>query len=110
MDSNPGEVTRLLKAMNAGDAAAAERLLTIVYNELHRIAETYMRRERPDRTLQATALIHEAYLRLVGENIDFDNRGHFIGLAAYLMRRVLVDYARRHNAERRAGGLRRVEM
>jgi RNA polymerase sigma factor (TIGR02999 family) len=110
MDSSPGEVTRLLKAMNAGDATAAERLLPLVYNELHRIAEAYMRRERPDHTLQATALIHEAYLRLVGGNIDFDNRGHFIGLAAHVMRRVLVDYARQHNAERRAGGLRRVEM
>jgi RNA polymerase sigma factor (TIGR02999 family) len=110
MESSPGEVTRLLKAMNAGDATAAERLLPLIYKELHRIAEAYMRRERPDHTLQATALIHEAYLRLVGENIDFDNRGHFIGLAAHVMRRVLVDYARRHNAERRAGGLQRVEM
>jgi len=110
MDSSPGEVTRLLKAMNAGDATAAERLLPLVYEELHRIAAAYMRRERPDHTLQATALIHEAYLRLVGGEIDFDNRGHFIGLAAHVMRRVLVDYARQHNAERRAGGLRRVEM
>jgi RNA polymerase sigma-70 factor, ECF subfamily len=110
MDSTPGEVTRLLKAMNAGNAAAAEQLLPLVYNELHRIAQAYMRRERPDHTLQATALIHEAYLRLVGEDIDFENRGHFIGLAAHVMRRVLVDYARQHNAERRAGGLQRVEM
>jgi len=69
-----------------------------------------MRRERPDHTLQATALIHEAYLRLVGEEIDFEDRGHFIGVAAHVMRRVLVDYARQHNAERRAGGLQRVEM
>jgi RNA polymerase sigma factor (TIGR02999 family) len=110
MNSSPGEVTRLLKAMNAGDAAAAEQLLPLIYKELHRIAEAYMRRERPDHTLQATALIHEAYLRLMGGNIDFDNRGHFIGLAAHVMRRVLVDYARQHNAERRAGGLRRVEI
>jgi RNA polymerase sigma-70 factor, ECF subfamily len=110
MDSNPGEVTRLLKAMNAGDAAAGEQLLPLVYKELHRIAEAYMRRERPDHTLQATALIHEAYLRLVGEEVDWRDRGHFIGLAAHVMRRVLVDYARQHNAERRAGGLQRVEM
>ena len=67
MDSTPGEVTRLLKAMNAGDAAAGEQLLPLVYKELRRIAEAYMRRERPDHTLQTTALIHEAYLRLVGE-------------------------------------------
>jgi RNA polymerase sigma factor (TIGR02999 family) len=110
VDTNPGEVTRLLKAMRAGDASAADALLPLVYAELHRIAEAYMRRERPDHTLQATALINEAYLRLVGENIDWNSRGHFIGIAAHVMRRVLVDYARQHNAERRAGGLKRVEM
>jgi RNA polymerase sigma factor (TIGR02999 family) len=96
--------------MHAGDEAAAGELLPLVYAELHRIAQAYMRRERPDHTLQPTALINEAYLRLVGENIDFNDRGHFIGLAAHVMRRVLVDYARQHNAERRAGGLQRVEM
>jgi RNA polymerase sigma-70 factor, ECF subfamily len=110
MESSPGEVTRLLKAMHAGDSSAADELLPLVYAELHRIAEAYMRRERPDHTLQATALINEAYLRLVGEDIDWNSRGHFIGLAAHVMRRVLVDYARQHNAERRAGGLQRVEM
>jgi RNA polymerase sigma factor (TIGR02999 family) len=110
MKSSPGEVTRLLKAMHAGDSSAAGELLPLVYAELHRIAEAYMRRERPDHTLQATALINEAYLRLVGEDIDWNSRGHFIGLAAHVMRRVLVDYARQHNAERRAGGLQRVEM
>ncbi len=110
MNSSPGEVTRLLKAMNAGDETAAEHLLPLVYKELHRIAAAYMRRERPDHTLQPTALIHEAYLRLAGEEIDWDDRGHFIGVAAHVMRRVLVDYARQHNAERRAGGVQRVEM
>jgi RNA polymerase sigma-70 factor (ECF subfamily) len=69
-----------------------------------------MRRERPDHTLQATALINEAYLKLVGEDIDWNSRAHFIGLAANVMRRVLVDYARAHNAEQRGGGLQRVEM
>jgi RNA polymerase sigma-70 factor (ECF subfamily) len=110
VEATPGEVTRLLKAMRAGDASAADNLLPLVYAELHRIAEAYMRRERPDHTLQPTALINEAYLRLVGEDIDWNSRGHFIGLAAHVMRRVLVDYARQHNAERRAGGLQRVEM
>ncbi len=110
MDTDSGEVTRLLQAMNAGDRAAGEQLLPLVYRELHRIASAYMRRERADHTLQATALIHEAYLRLAGEEIDWENRGHFIGLAAHVMRRVLVDYARQHQAERRAGGLQRVEM
>ena len=110
MDPRPGEVTRLLKAMHDGDSGAAENLLPLVYAELHRIASAYMRRERTDHTLQATALINEAYLRLVGENIEWTNRAHFIGLSAHVMRRVLVDYARQHNAERRAGGLKRIEM
>jgi RNA polymerase sigma-70 factor, ECF subfamily len=110
MDPSQGEVTRLLKAMHEGDSGAAENLLPLVYAELHRIASAYMRRERTDHTLQATALINEAYLRLVGEDIEWTNRAHFIGLAAHVMRRVLVDYARQHNAERRAGGLKRVEM
>ena len=110
MDPRPGEVTRLLKAINDGDSAAAEDLLPLVYAELHRIANAYMRRERTGHTLQPTALINEAYLRLVGEDIEWTNRAHFIGLTAHVMRRVLVDYARQHNAERRAGGLRRVEM
>ena len=110
MDSDNGQVTQLLKAMHAGDAQAAESLLPLVYAELHRLAKGYMRRERPDHTLQATALINEAYLKLVGEDIDWNSRAHFIGLAANVMRRVLVDYARAHNAEQRGGGLQRVEM
>jgi RNA polymerase sigma factor (TIGR02999 family) len=110
MDNDGGQVTQLLKAMHAGDAQAAETLLPLVYAELHRLAKGYMRRERPDHTLQATALINEAYLRLVGEDIDWNSRAHFIGLAANVMRRVLVDYARAHNAEQRGGGLQRVEM
>ncbi len=110
MDPSPGEVTRLLKAIHDGDSDAAEDLLPLVYAELHRIAAAYMRRERTGHTLQATALINEAYIRLVGEDIEWTNRAHFIGLSAHVMRRVLVDYARQHNAERRAGGLKRVEM
>jgi RNA polymerase sigma-70 factor, ECF subfamily len=110
MNEDRSQTTRLLKAVHAGDQAAAERLLPLVYAELHRVANAYMRRERPDHTLQATALINEAYLRLAGEDIDWNNRAHFIGLAAHAMRQVLVDHARRHNAERRAGGLNRVEM
>src|SRR3984957_7171712 len=110
MDSTSGDVTQLLKAMHEGDPGAAGRLLPLVYSELHRLAQAYMRRERPDHTLQATALINEAYLRLAGEDIDWNSRAHFIGLAAHVMRQVLVDYARQHNAERRAGGLHRVEM
>ncbi len=110
MENDGGQVTQLLKAMRGGDAQAAENLLPLVYAELHRLARSYMRRERPDHTLQATALINEAYLRLVGEDVDWNSREHFIGLAAHVMRRVLVDYARTRNAEQRGGGLKRVEM
>ena len=110
MENDRGQVTQLLKAMREGDSRAAENLLPLVYAELHRLARSYMRRERPDHTLQATALINEAYLRLVGEDIDWNSRAHFIGVAANVMRRVLVDYARARNAEQRGGGLIRVEM
>jgi RNA polymerase sigma-70 factor (ECF subfamily) len=110
MEEDGGQVTQLLKAMRAGDPQAAQELLPLVYAELHRLAKSYMRRERPDHTLQATALINEAYLRLAGEEIDWKNRAHFIGLSAQVMRRVLVDHARAHNAEQRGGGLQRVEM
>jgi RNA polymerase sigma-70 factor (ECF subfamily) len=110
MDSHRGEVTQLLKAMHAGDNSAADRLLPLVYRELHKLAMAYMRRERPDHTLQPTALINEAYIRLAGEDVDWTGRDQFIGLAAHVMRQVLVDHARAHNAERRAGGLRRVEL
>ncbi|HEX3968842.1 MAG TPA: sigma-70 family RNA polymerase sigma factor [Edaphobacter sp.] len=110
MEYGCGEVTQLLEAMHEGDLGAAEKLLPLVYTELHRLAKAYMRRERPDHTLQATALINEAYLRLLGEDVGWKNRAHFIGVAAHVMRRVLVDYARAHNADRRAGGLKRVEL
>jgi RNA polymerase sigma-70 factor, ECF subfamily len=110
MNSDGGEVTQLLKAIHAGDSQAAESLLPLVYAELHRLAKSYMRRERPDHTLQATALINEAYLRLVGEDVDWNSRAHFIGVAAHVMRQVLVDYARARNAHQRGGGLKRVEM
>ncbi len=110
MDGDGGQVTQLLKAMRTGDARAAENLLPLVYSELHRLAKSYMRRERPDHTLQATALINEAYLRLVGEEVDWNSRAHFIGVAAHVMRQVLVDYARARNAEQRGGGLQRIEM
>lgn len=110
MGIDSGQVTQLLKAMRTGDSKAAETLLPLVYEELHRLAKSYMRRERPEHTLQATALINEAYLRLVHEEVDWNSRAHFIGVAAQVMRRVLVDYARAHKAERRAGGLERVEM
>lgn len=110
MTSGGGDVTQLLKAMTSGDPAAGERLLPLVYAELHRLASSYMRRERQDHTLQPTALVNEAYLRLAGDEVDWQNRQHFIGVAARVMRRVLVDHARTHNAEMRGGGLKRVDL
>jgi RNA polymerase sigma-70 factor (ECF subfamily) len=110
MTGEDGQVTVLLKAMSAGDAAAERSLLPLVYHELHRLARSYMRRERPDHTLQATALINEAYLRLAGGEVDWKNREHFIGVAAQVMRRVLVDHARAHNAEFRGGRLKRIDL
>jgi RNA polymerase sigma-70 factor (ECF subfamily) len=110
VEENAGQVTQLLKAMRAGDKRAAEELLPLVYRELHRLARSYMRRERAEHTLQPTALINEAYLRLAHDDIDWQNREHFIGVAAHVMRRVLVDYARQHNAQMRGGGLKRVEL
>ena len=106
-----GEVTLLLRAMKNGDESAAEKLLPLVYNELHRLARLYMRRERrPDHTLQPTALINEAYLRLAKDDIDWQNHEHFIAVAATVMRHVLVDHAREHDAKMRGGGLERVEL
>jgi RNA polymerase sigma factor (TIGR02999 family) len=110
MEGAGADVTQLLKAMANGDEKAAENLLPLVYAELHRLARSYMRRERPDHTLQATALINEAYMRLAGQDADWKNREHFIGVAAQVMRRVLVDYARQHKAEQRGGGLNRVAL
>src|SRR3984957_5272272 len=105
MESDGGDVTQLLQAMTSGDPAAADRLLPLVYSELHRLAASYMRRERPDHTLQATALINEAYLRLTKEDGEWNSREHFIGMAANVMRHVLVDYARAHKAKQRDGGM-----
>jgi RNA polymerase sigma-70 factor, ECF subfamily len=110
MDTDPGQITELLKAMNRGDSKAADSLLPLVYRELHRLAKSYMRHERPDHTLQATALINEAYMRLIKDEADWNNREHFIGMAVHVMRRVLVDYARSHQAQCRSGNLKKVEL
>ena len=110
MSADDGQVTLLLKAMKNGDESAAGKLLPLVYDELHRLAKSYMQRERLDHTLQPTALINEAYMRLARGSVDWQGRQHFIGVAANVMRRLLVDHARAHNAEIRAGGLKRVEL
>ncbi len=99
------EVTQLLIAYGQGDRQALDRLLPVVYSELHGIAARQMRRERADHTLNATALVHEAYLKLMDQNqISWQNRAHFFAIAARAMRQVLISYARKHNAEKRGGG------
>jgi RNA polymerase sigma factor (TIGR02999 family) len=101
MDAPPGAVTRLLRAWSDGDAGARDQLLPLVYGELRRQAAAYLRRERPDHTLPATALVHEAYLRLVGQDAGYANRAQFLAVAATMMRRVLVDHARARAAAKR---------
>ncbi len=97
-----GEVTRLLRRWSAGDQGALEKLLPLVYDELRRRAGAYLRNEREGHTLQPTALVHEAYLKLVGSaSVDWKNRAHFFGVAARAMRQVLVEHARARNAEKR---------
>ena len=101
------EVTRLLRDWRRGDAGALEKLTPLVYDELRRLASSYLRRERKDHTLQGTALVHEAFVRLVGEaSPEWQSRAHFFGVAARLMRQILVDHARRHAAAKRGGGAR----
>jgi RNA polymerase sigma-70 factor, ECF subfamily len=98
------EVTVLLSALKRGDDAAAAQLMPLIYDELRRLAASYMRRERTDHTLQATALVHEAYLKLVEQrSTDWQSRAHFFGVAAQLMRRILVDHARGHLRQKRGG-------
>ena len=106
--ATPGQVTELLRASRGGDQAAADALIPLVYGELRRLAASYMKLERPDHTLQPTALVHEAYIRLVGQESDWQGRTHFLGVAARQMRRVLVDHARKRSASKRAGHESRV--
>jgi RNA polymerase sigma factor (TIGR02999 family) len=102
--NEPGEVTRLLGEIGQGQKEAVNQLLPLVYDELHKLARGYFRRERGEHTLQPTALVHEAYLRLVDQRSPAENRGHFLALAATQMRRILLDYARKHQAARRGSG------
>jgi RNA polymerase sigma factor (TIGR02999 family) len=103
-------VTGLLRAWARGDPRAQEDLWPLVYQELRRQAATYLRRERTGHTLQPTALVHEAYLRLVGQRVDWRNRVHFFAIAAQMMRRVLVDHARAHRAAKRPDPALRVAI
>jgi RNA polymerase sigma factor (TIGR02999 family) len=105
------DVTRLLSEWSGGNQAALDELTPIVYQDLHQRARNYLRHERPDHTLQPTALIHEAYLRMLGDNPpDWKDRVHFFAVASRVMRQILVDHARRHSAGKRGSGLRDVRL
>lgn len=111
MTETPQNVTQLLVGWSKGDKEALDKLLPLVYHELHRQAAAYLRRERAGHTLQTTALIHEAYVRLVDQkNVQWQNRAHFFGIAAQLMRRILVDHARSKKRIKRGGSDIRVSL
>ena len=110
-DTGPGAATQLLVAWGAGNRQALDEMLPLVYEELHRLAARYLSRERPDHTLQPTALVHEAYLRLINQrHVDWRNRAQFLVLAASVMRRILVNHARDRAAAKRVGGRERVSI
>ena len=110
-EGQPQEVTQLLLAWSNGETSALDHLMVVVYDELHRLARFYMNRESPDHSLQATALIHEAYQKLVDQKrAKWQNRNHFFAVSAQLMRRILVDIARSRHARRRGGEMRRISL
>ena len=104
------QVTQILESMSAGDPHAAEELLPLVYAELRRLAARQLRREAAGQTLEPTALVHEAFLRLVGNEPNWDNRGHFFAAAAEAMRRILIDRARKKKRQKRGSGAQRLEL
>ncbi|HEY8204598.1 MAG TPA: sigma-70 family RNA polymerase sigma factor [Pyrinomonadaceae bacterium] len=110
IQTSPHDVTNLLAGWSRGDQAALDNLIPLVEAELRRLAHHYMSRERAGHTLQTTALGNEAYLRLVGQDISWQNRAHFFGIAARLMRQILVDYARRRQYAKRGGDARQVSL
>jgi RNA polymerase sigma factor (TIGR02999 family) len=104
-------ITELLVQWSEGDQAALDRLTPLVYDELRQMARTYLRGERPDHTLQATALVHEAYLRLIDQReVRWQNRAHFFGIASQMMRRVLVNHALARAAGKRGGGAQKIQL
>lgn len=111
MDSKQGEITRILGELHRGDAEAADRLLPLVYDELRALAGSFFARQQPGHTLQPTALVHEAYLRLAGsEGAEWESRAHFMAVAARAMRQILINHARDKGAAKRGGGLERVTL
>lgn len=109
--ANPGSVTGLLVAWGKGDGTALNRLVPLVHHELHRIARACMRGERAGHSLQATALVNEAYMRLIDvQHVDWQNRAHFLAMSARLMRRILVDFARKRQYQKRGGGAQQITL
>jgi len=105
------QVTQLLVAWGEGDQVARDQLMSVVYQELHRLAHHYMKRESPGHTLQTSALVNEAFVRLVDQkHVRWQNRAHFFGIAAQMMRRILVDYARGRNSAKRGGGAQQISL
>ena len=110
-DDGSRAITLLLAQLRSGNKEAEAQLIPLVYKELHRLARGYMQRERGDHTLQTSALVNEAYMRLMGEHgIDWKNRAHFFGVSAQIMRRILVDHARTRDAKKRGGGARKISL
>ena len=107
---NPQNITKLLAEWRDGNQSALDELYPLVYDELHRLARRYMSRERKGHTLQTTALINEAYVRLVGQKVNWANRSHFFAISAQIMRRILIDHARRHAYAKRGGGAQQVSL
>ena len=110
-DVQPGDVTNLLLELRNGSTEAADKLIPLVYDQLRRLARTLLRHERASHTLQPTAIVNDALLRLIGDqNLDWKNRAHFFAVSSNLMRRILIDHARAHRAEKRGGDLQKVEL
>ncbi len=111
MEAVTGQVTRLLEDASAGNREALDKLLPLVYEELRRLAHSYLSHERPDHTLQTTALVHEAYLKLTDQrSVNWENRAQFFAISAQAMRRILLDNARRHTAAKRGSGGQKVSL
>lgn len=109
-DNTTTQLTELLHHWKEQDPQQMERLVPLLYQELRVLASSHLRRERPDHTLQRTALVNEVFMRMMGQRVDWENRAHFFGVASRLMRRILVDYARKGHAEKRGGHMVKVEI
>lgn len=110
-DQSPNKITRMLIELTDGNQEVVNQILPHIYDELKRLASSYLRRERPNHTLQPTALVHEAYMKLIDQKrVHWQNRAHFFGIAAQVMRRILLDHARKHQADKRGGEVEKLPI